>query len=173
MRRRAWLTAGVALAATAGGAGLAWRRLHAPDSTAAEADFWSRSLPTPEGTTLALSRLRGHPLVVNFWASWCPPCVRELPAIERFYQAHRAQGWQVLGIAVDRDAAVRDFLRHTPVSFPVVLAGFEGATLARGLGNPAGALPFTLLMDRKGRVRERKLGETSFEELSAWARAAP
>ncbi|WP_119152950.1 TlpA disulfide reductase family protein [Caldimonas tepidiphila] len=170
MKRRAWLAAGVAAAAGAAGAGFAWWQRR-PSAGAVPADFWAQRFETPQGDPLAMETLRGRPLVINFWATWCPPCVKELPEIERFYQSRREQGWQVLGLAIDRAEAVRGFLQQTRVSFPVALAGLGGTELSRGLGNSAGALPFTVLLGPDGRVRERRLGQTSFEELSRWAEA--
>lgn len=169
MKRRAWLTAGVAVAAGLAGAGLAWRQLR-PGSNTPGAAFWERSFDAPDGAPLRMGELRGRPLVINFWATWCPPCVKELPEIDRFYQAHRERGWQVLGLAVDRAEAVRAFLSRTPVGFPVGVASLGGAELSREFGNAAGALPFTVLLGADGRVLQRKLGTTSFEELSGWAR---
>lgn len=173
MQRREWLwTAGVAALAAGGGAGFAWWRRQA-DAAAmqVEATLWAASFDKPEGGRLAVADLRGRPLVVNFWAPWCAPCVREMPALDRFARDHAARGWQVLGIAADEAAAVRSFLARSPVSFPIGLAGFAGLELSRQLGNAAGGLPFTLLLGADGRVRQRHTGETSYDELSRLAAA--
>jgi hypothetical protein len=76
----------------------------------------------------------------------------------------------VVGIAVDGPTPVREFLQRSPVSFAIGLAGFEGTELARSLGNTANALPFSVVVDRAGRIRHRKLGQTSPEELERWAK---
>jgi len=91
--RRRWVVGGVALAAVAGGAWVAWEQTKdmASNDEALQA-FWALQLTQPDGSTLALSTLRGKPLIVNFWATWCPPCVRELPMINRFAQAQAARG---------------------------------------------------------------------------------
>ena len=173
-------------AAVAMGAGLGWRVLEAlqggsdtgpappgaPVGSAAagaEEALWALRLERPEGGELALASLRGRPLVVNFWATWCPPCVKELPELDRFQADHAARGWQVVGIAIDSPAAVRQFLGRQPLRFPVGLAGLEGTELARQLGNAAGGLPFTVVLDREGRVVRRKLGATTYAELAGWA----
>lgn len=171
LRRRA-LFAGVAAAATLGGAGVAWWRLqpHATDAApAAEfAEFWSRSFEQPNGQTLALQTLRGRPLLVNFWATWCPPCVEELPLLDRFYSENRANGWQVLGLAIDQPSSVRRFLQTMPLTFPVGLAGLEGSALAKSLGNVAGGLPFSVVLGGAGGVLQRKIGKLSADDLRQW-----
>jgi thiol-disulfide isomerase/thioredoxin len=167
--RRRWLvTGGVAAAAAVGGAAAYWWQ-RAPRDPAVEA-FWALELETPAQNRLAMASLQGKPLVLNFWATWCPPCVREMPELDRFYRDHRAQGWQVLGLAADNAAAVRDFLARAPVAFPVVMAGFEAVELSRRLGNLSGGLPFTVLFGPDGRVRHRHIGESRYEQLAAWAK---
>jgi thiol-disulfide isomerase/thioredoxin len=133
------------------------------------ARLWTLSLATPSGATLPLQSLRGRPLVINFWATWCPPCVKEMPELDHFAQTHAAQGWQVLGIAVDQLEPVKAFLARTGVQFPVVLAGLDGLQLVRELGNPQGGLPFTVVVAAQGQILQRKLGATTAEELSSWA----
>ena len=170
-RRTAWI-AGVAAAAGLAGLGAgAWRwRTTAPAAGATDR-LWREAYTTPQGQPLSLAEWRGRKVVVNFWASWCPPCVKEMPQFDRFHRSHGPQGWQVVGIAIDRPEAVREFLAKTPVGFPIAIAGFAGAELMAELGNPAGGLPFTVVLDAQGAVVQRKLGETNYEELARWAAA--
>ena len=163
--RRAALAA-VALAEVAAGAVVGWRRFGL--SEADIGSFWDRSFPTPDGSTLALAPLRGRPLLVNFWATWCPPCVEELPLLSAFYTENKANGLQLVGLAIDKAEPVSRFLARSPVSFPVALAGMEGVELTRELGNAAGGLPFSVLFDAGGRLRERKLGQLHQADLTAW-----
>lgn len=128
------------------------------------------SVATLDGGRFDLAEQRGQWVVVNFWATWCPPCVEELPLLDRFYQEQQARGWQVLGLAVDQAAPVVRFLERLPLSFPVVLAGFAGTDLSRTLGNPSGALPFSVVFGADGAVLHRKLGKVSADELAQWAR---
>jgi thiol-disulfide isomerase/thioredoxin len=167
MNRRQWVYGGVAAAATAAGAGLSiWK----PTSPRLGDLVWQQSLTQPAGGELVMASLRGKPLLLNFWATWCPPCVKEMPMLDAFYQAHRAQGWQVVGLAVDSPTPVRAFLQRVPVSFPIGLAGMEGSELSRALGNPNGSLPFTVVLNAKGDVVVQKLGSIEPADLELWAR---
>ncbi len=176
--RRRLLTAGVAAGAVLAGGALAWWRQAATPAAAASAGaangnpldgLWALSLARPEGGELALATLRGKPLLINFWATWCPPCVRELPEIDRFHREFGPRGWQVLGLAIDGPTPVREFLTRVKVGFPIALAGLEGTELVNQLGNPQGGLPFSVMIDGPGRVVQRKLGETHFDQLAGWA----
>lgn len=170
-RRRLWLGAGVAGAAAVAGAGLAWWRLGpGPAQPGAEEALWQRSFVTPEGAPLSLADWRGQPLIVNFWATWCPPCVRELPLLSAFADRKAVHGIQVLGLAVDKEPAVRKFLLRQPLTFPVGMAA-DGSQLTRALGNVNGGLPFTVFLGRGGKLQQRKIGELTADDLSQWARS--
>ena len=173
MNTRRALLAGVGVVAAAGGAFWYTRRAASPPVTDAEGseaiDLWSLRFPRPEGGELVMTDLRGKPLLINFWATWCPPCLKELPEFDRFARSHETQ-LRVLGLAIDSLGPVQEFLRKQPVSFAIGLAGFAGTDLSRSLGNTAGALPFTVLLDDAGAVAQRKLGETQYAELEAWAK---
>ena len=175
--RRAWLVAAGGMAAIAG-AGLSWLRQgpgNVAGSAAASAagqapdSLWALKAARPEGGELDLVSLRGKPLLINFWATWCAPCVREMPLIDRFHREYGPRGWQVLGLAVDRPAPVAEFLARVKVGFPIGLAGLDGMDLLHGLGNAQGGLPFTVVINAAGQLVQRKMGETSFEELAGWA----
>lgn len=171
--RRQWLAgAAVGAAALGAGAGWAWwqRRLP-PADAAALADLWALELPRPEGGTLVLAGLRGRPLLVNFWATWCPPCVKEMPLLADFHRAQQAAGWQVVGIAVDKAEPVRGFLARRPVGFAVGLAGWDVVDLSRRLGNPQGQLPFSVVLGPDGSLRHRHLGAVDEALLADWVRS--
>lgn len=168
-RRTLWMAA-VAAAAGAGGAWMASRRLQLqPVMSEAETAFWAGNYDGPNGEAVRMADFRGKPLLVNFWATWCPPCVEELPLLNGFHAANEARGWQVLGLAVDQPSAVRGFLQKLPLRFPVGMAGFAGTELSRSLGNPTGALPYTVVFGADGAVLHRKIGKVSEADLAQWA----
>jgi thiol-disulfide isomerase/thioredoxin len=171
--RRNWLLAGVAAAAAIAGGGLAWRKYALDDVTDEAVNrLWQTGFDTVAGEVLAMASFKGRPLLLNFWATWCPPCVEEFPLLDAFYRENSSNGWQVLGLAVDKAASVQDFLLKTPVSFPVALSGMEGAALSKALGNTAGGLPFTIVFGGDGVVRYRKMGKVSPRELQDWRATA-
>ena len=168
-RRAALVLTGAGLAA--GAAGLAWQRRQEALLHAATGGIWQAEFPQLDGTPLRMASLRGRPLVLNFWGTWCPPCVREMPELDRFQREFGPLGWQVLGLAVDNPRAVREYLQRSPVGYRIAMAGFEGSELTRRLGNTQGGLPFTVLFGSDGAAVQRRLGETHFDELAAWAEA--
>ena len=171
--RRALLFGGVAATAAAGGLGWAAWQQQRETALAAQTDgIWDLRFPQPGGGELVMQALRGRPLVLNFWATWCPPCVKEMPDLDRFQRQFAALGWQVVGLAIDAPAPVREFLARSPVSYRVGLAGLDGTALSRRLGNESGALPFTAVFNAAGAVVQRKLGEASLQQMQQWAKLA-
>ena len=174
MDRRNLLYVGAAAAAGLAGAGAAWfkrepQTLTPGQITAAQDALWALSFDTPDGQPQAMSSFRGKPLLLNFWATWCPPCVEELPLLDAFYQQQKSNGWQVLGLAVDQPSAVRKWLQAKPLSFAVGMAGLNGTELSKTLGNLGGGLPFTVLFGAAGTVLHRKTGKVSKGDLAQWA----
>lgn len=164
-------------AAVAGGAGLIgaalawWRQSGEPElGEVIPKEVWQQNLDTPGGGKLRLASFQGKPLVINFWATWCPPCVEEMPLLDRFYRENSAKNWNVIGLAVDRPESVRHFLAQHPVAFPIGLVSFEGFDLGRLLGNVSGSLPFTVVVDATGVVAQRKMGRLATADIEAWAR---
>ena len=144
-----------------------------PAVTAATAEIPVLAMQDVEGQPFDLAAHRGQWVVVNFWATWCAPCIKEMPELDAFAKEQAAlgpAGWQVIGLAVAGPTPVREFLARTPVSFPVGLAGFGGTELARSLGNGGGGLPFTVVLDARGEVIHRKLGATDLKEMKDWRR---
>lgn len=165
--RRRWALGALAASALGAGIGASWWRNH-PSARPAPDGLWARQWASPQGQTFAMQSFQGRPLLVNFWATWCPPCIEELPLIEAFYQQNKANGWQVLGLAVDKPERVQSFLQTSPLSFPIGMAGLEGTSLSRELGNATGSLPFTVVFASDGQVAQRKLGRIGSQDLEQW-----
>lgn len=169
--RRRWLAAGVAGVAAAAGAGLAgWRLTPGAAGAGVEEALWMQTFATPEGVPLSMAAWRGRPLLVNFWATWCPPCVRELPLLSEFAGRKAQHGVQVVGLAVDKLPAVQKFLQRQPLGFPVGMAADGGSALARQLGNLNGGLPFTVFLGPDGKLLQRKIGEMTAQDLAQWVK---
>jgi thiol-disulfide isomerase/thioredoxin len=113
---------------------------------------------------------RGRPVLVNLWASWCGPCVREMPELDRFARSQGANGTQVVGIALDDADAVHAFLQRIPVAYPVLIDAPGAGDAGVRLGNPKGVLPYSVLLDAQGRVLKQKIGPFEHGEIDAWAR---
>jgi len=159
--------AGAALA----GVGLAvWRNAHVPAPTAEPFDgFWAQQWTATDGKMLPMASFRGKPLLINFWATWCAPCVEELPIVDTFFQAQKKSGWQVLGLAADKPKNVQDFLQKMPLHFPVAVDAMLATQWARQLGNVSGGLPFSVVINSAGEVAQRKMGKLMEADLAAWS----
>jgi len=150
----------VAVAVLAGAAGIlfnVWRMDGESDAGVADAVMATR-LADLDGQSQPLSRWRGKVLVVNLWATWCAPCREEIPAFVRLQDKYRAQGLQFVGIAIDRREPVQAFAREFGMNYPVLLGGIETVEMSRRAGNRVGALPFTLIIDRNGKIAGAELG---------------
>ena len=187
--RRAWIAAAVTALAT--GAGLsAWQRrdeAHRAEAqgskpaspAAAESgkaqttaaagnaveQLFSMQLTDPTGAALPMSQFRNKSLVVNFWATWCPPCVEEMPELSEMANEFAGKGIEFVGIAIDQPANVSKFLQKLPVSYPIAIAGSAGLAMVTALCNSQGGLPFTLVLAPDGQVRERYLGKVEMAAL--------
>lgn len=125
------------------------------------ADLASARFTTPDGRPAQLSAWRGKVVVVNFWASWCAPCREEMPMLESLRQRYRARGLEVVGVALEQPVDAQNFASSVGISYPVLIGDADTATLMRSLGNASGGLPYTVVLDRQGKVVARLLGRLS------------
>ena len=131
------------------------------------ARLMAASLPDMEGKPQALAQWRGKVMVVNFWATWCAPCLEEIPEFVRMQEKLGNQGLQFVGIAVDNSANVREFAVKHRMNYPVLIGEMDAIELARVAGNELGGLPFTVIVDRKGRLIGTELGGLNEQKLTA------
>jgi thiol-disulfide isomerase/thioredoxin len=120
---------------------------------------------TPDGPSLDLGALEGKVTILNFWATWCPPCVEEMPELDALYLELKPKNIELIGIAVDSPANVTEFLQKTKVSYPIVLAGLGGTELGKKFGNQQGGLPYTVVLDEKGKVLLTKAGRIQMQTI--------
>lgn len=125
--------------------------------------FLAQSFPDLQDQDRLLSTYVGKPLVINFWATWCAPCIKEMPDLQALHE--RYPDVQFVGIAVDSKSNVQEFLQRVPVSYDILLAGPGGVRQMRSLGNKKGGLPFTVVFGSNGRVDERILGQIDPQKL--------
>ncbi len=126
-------------------------------------------LPDMDGREVPFKKYLGKPLVVNFWATWCAPCVEEMPALNEMAQS--MPDIQFVGIGIDTADKMREFVAKIPVSYPLLVAGHGGIALLRELGNATGGLPFTVMLDANGSMIDTILGQVQPADLQDRIRA--
>lgn len=151
--------------------GFAAATAHAAEGIDTEA-FFAAGFTGLDGEKVAMEQYRGRPLVVNFWARWCAPCREEIPELAKLRAEQAADGIEVIGVAIEevgKREAVKEFAATYAINYPVVLAGREGMSLMKALGNPQVGLPFTVYIGRDGKPAGSKLGLLRRAELEAAA----
>jgi peroxiredoxin len=123
------------------------------------------TLPDAAGHEVSLAQWRGQLLIVNFWATWCAPCREEMPEFARLQTEFGAKGLQFVGIAVDDADKVRQFAAEIRLNYPALMGGYGAMDLSRTLGNRLMALPFTVVINRDGRIAHTQLGPLKSEQL--------
>ncbi|HXZ48990.1 MAG TPA: TlpA disulfide reductase family protein [Usitatibacter sp.] len=166
-----WLFAGIALLAFLAGLSL-WLAnepaLPKPGSAdLAPAALYAATFRDAGGQPLSLARFEGRVLVLNFWATWCAPCRREMPGFARLQSRWSSRGVQFVGVANDDPAKVASFGRELGIGYPLLTGGDEVDELARRLGDRDGSLPFTVVLDPQGQVLEQRIGAYPEDALEA------
>lgn len=135
-----------------------------PESPAVAALF-TQQLEDVDGKTQALSHFHGKTLIVNFWATWCAPCVEEMPELTALQQEVSSRNIQIIGIGIDSPSNIREFAAKYKIAYPLFMGGMAGTDLSRNLGNKTGGLPFTVVIGPEGDVRKTYLGRLKMEQL--------
>lgn len=133
----------------------------------ASAKFFDAQFKDVNGKIVDLSTLRGKTVVVNFWSTWCPPCIEEMPMFDDVQRQWKEKGVVFVGIAADQMENVKPFLKKTPVSYPIVVGGQPSFDLSRELGNRYDAVPFTLIINTQQVITNRHFGIYTRKDLES------
>jgi peroxiredoxin len=135
-----------------------------PENTAV-ANLLNQSMIDTSGTSQPLSQWKDKALIVNFWATWCAPCVDEMPELSALHGELVSRNIQILGVGIDSLDNIVAFRNKHNIQYPLYAAGMTASDLSRHLGNQVGGLPFTVLVDHQGQVRKTYLGRLKMQEL--------
>ncbi|HMN80585.1 MAG TPA: TlpA disulfide reductase family protein [Burkholderiaceae bacterium] len=168
-RRRVLTVLAATLGVLAGGWFAARRFGVEPANDTAVTDLLALRLPDAQAREIALADFGGKWLVLNFWATWCAPCVDEMPELSAMARELEGTDIQVLGIGIDSARNIGEFASRHHITYPLLVSGPGGVELLRRFGNAAGGLPFTVLVAPDGRIIERILGRVDIRRLKQQA----
>ncbi|MDA9690125.1 TlpA family protein disulfide reductase [Betaproteobacteria bacterium] len=134
----------------------------------------SKELSDIDGRMLEINNVSGNRYtILNFWATWCAPCVEEMPMLSEFYSKTKMEGVSVVGLAIDNEKNVKEFVKRIKVEHHLLVAGAKGTKIMEKIGlNPSNALPFTIMFDNNYDVLKIKLGKLTLDELLYWVNTA-
>jgi thiol-disulfide isomerase/thioredoxin len=145
-----------------------WRLAEGPaDPAEAGRKVMAAKLLGVDGNVLPFEQWRGKVLVVNFWATWCTPCREEIPGFIDFQKGYGSKGVQFVGVAIDQKERVAPYAKDMGINYPLAVGGMETMEFARQLGNHATVLPYTVILDRAGKVVASQIGIVRPEKLQA------
>ncbi len=147
------------------GGGIIARGLLSPVEQTSPIPLPDFNLPDVSGNQHNISEWQGKIRVINFWATWCPPCLKEIPEFMALQEQYSAKGLQFIGIAIDDQEPVEEYLAKTKINYPVLIGGVTGIALAHQLGNSIDAVPFTLVVNQQGQIIHKHPGEFSREQI--------
>ncbi len=176
--RKVWWTLLIALTAWLLGIGVYWGMGGFSEPTQIQPNTLTASTPIGakrpdfglndiDGRHRNIDQWGGKVLLINFWATWCPPCRKEIPGFMRVRDEYAARGFEIIGIAIDSPEAVKKYIAQAGVRYPVLIGQAEASQVAKAFGNKLGALPYSVLLDRDGVIRFAKAGELRPEILEA------
>ncbi|MBC7414828.1 MAG: TlpA family protein disulfide reductase [Herminiimonas sp.] len=169
MKRNIWLfgVIGVLFAVIGGYVGTRTTGVQSVPVTTAPAvtSLFAQSMADANGGTAGLAHWKGKPMVVNFWATWCGPCVQEMPELSALQLELAPKKVQIVGIGIDSPSNIKEFASKYKIAYPLYVAGMSGTELSRQFGNQGGGLPFTVLLSSDGRVVKTYLGKLKMDEL--------
>lgn len=168
MNRQIALFVVIAVLFTGIGSYFGWKHLQPTvPVNAVVAALFSKTLADAQQKPQALSQWQGKTLLVNFWATWCPPCVAEMPELVALQDEQAKNNVQIIGIGIDSAANIQQFSTKYKITYPLLIDGLNGSELSRQFGNQAGGLPFTVLISADGQVKKLYLGRLNMEQLRA------
>ncbi|TCS36878.1 thiol-disulfide isomerase/thioredoxin [Paucimonas lemoignei] len=166
MKKEIWLLGIVALVCGAIGVFVGLHKWQDPSPPAGTSHyFFNQALPDLENNNKKLSEFQGKLLLVNFWATWCAPCVEEMPELSALHDSAEFKNLQVVGIGIDSANNMKEFAGKYKISYPIYVAGMAGIDMAKKMGNQQGGLPFTILFAPDGSVKKTYLGRLNMETV--------
>ena len=147
------------------GGGILARGLLSPAEQTSPAPLPDFNLADVSGNQHTISEWQGKIRVINFWATWCPPCLKEIPEFIALQEQYAAKGLQFIGIAIDDQEPVTEYLATIKINYPILISGDTGIGLAHQLGNIVDAVPFTVVVNQQGQIIYRHQGEFSKEQI--------
>ncbi|MEO0317887.1 MAG: hypothetical protein RL404_1564 [Pseudomonadota bacterium] len=136
-----------------------------PPADTAVGALMQLAMPDPAGNQHKMSEWQGKVLLVNFWATWCPPCVAEMPELEQLQAERGSKGLQIVGIGIDSPGNIREFAGKHSITYPLLVGGLQGTDVSRSFGNETGGLPFTVLIGTDGKVKQAYMGRLDLQKV--------